>query len=79
MAKIQGIAEEFFPLGRPGLAAPEQIAGPGVVQAGQHSQQRGLAGAVRPLDTGDRTGQYGERQVTEQDPFIPLALQIDSL
>ena len=79
MAKVEHIAEEFLPVGMTRPSSPEQVTTVTVVQSGKNSKQRSLARAVRPLDTGQSTGQYGDREIPEQYPVITLTLQIDSL
>jgi hypothetical protein len=79
VADIQRVAQKRFTTDAAVFAAPEYPAVCIVVQAGQNSEKRGFTGAVRALDTGQSTGQYGERQVPEKRTVVPLTMQIDSL
>lgn len=76
MANVKGVSKKRLALPGPGLAAPQQLTRPGVVQASKDSQQCCLTGTVGALDTGNRTGQYGKGQILEQQALVPFTLKI---
>jgi hypothetical protein len=50
-------------------------AGVGLLLAGDHAEQRGLAGAVRADDADDAAGRQLERQVLDQQPVAEALVQ----
>ena len=51
----------------------------GFSDAGQHAEQRRLAGAVRPDDADDRAGRELERQVVDQQAFAECLAEVRDL
>src|SRR5262249_14089802 len=48
----------------------------GALRAGQHAEQRGLAGTVRPDDADDAATRQAERQIVDQQPLAVALAQV---